>query len=79
MKSLVDDAYGEIAAHIRDNIVEARKVKVDRSFGLFLKTFPEELQASVHLARLEWEVRDDGNEIFLKGKCLLVAKGKGLK
>ena len=79
IKSSVAAAHRQISEHIKDNIVETRKVQLDGIFASFLQSFPEQIQASVQLAAVEWEVNlDKRSDVTLKGKCLDVAKGTQL-
>ena len=58
---------------LRSN-VEKNVVSVSHSFGLFLKTFPQQLEADVNLANVEWKLID--SKIYLTGECCEVSKGK---
>jgi len=76
VKSSVNAAYRQITEHIKDNIIETRKIQLNGVFASFLQTFPDQIQANVQLACLEWDVSlGKRSEVTLKGKCLDVAKG----
>ena len=73
LKDAVEKSYSDIAKHVKDNIIETETIRVPCSFRLFLKTFPQQLEADVNLANVEWTTTDGG--VRIKGKCIEVSKG----
>jgi len=76
VKSSINIAFRQVTEHIKENIVETRKIKLDADFAHFLNEFRDHVQAKHYLASVKWELNLNGeSEISMEGKCLDVGKG----
>ena len=76
VETSVNAANQEITKHLKDNIVEKRKIKLKPGFDRFLRDLHEHIKASLHLAHVKWEVHSGmQSEISLEGKCFDLDKG----